>query len=319
MATPHYLLIIKLPQQMNKKNFIVSLLVLCTSFQLFGQISKDRMKFAQNLNIRRANHEAANPHAAGFLQVPFGEINYKGVEAVSTKFMLDAYPKEDPHLVMGLFETLGLDSVVFRKFMFQAFLATNGDKHLTVGLLNALCDNLSVSQRIFNFYQPKFANQIPKQTVQEDDAATEEPSKTFDIPIKDSKDGFKNRGLKSISFSTNTVQFYKGGQYGVDNNTNWKIFISADLIKLVSPYRDGNMVDEYTVIESKYDSEHQYWEFSTGTLGEEHSLYHNKTIIKNIFHLSYDSTGVGYVLSMKSVDKSESLVFTNQLNVIKSE
>ncbi len=107
------------------------------------------LSFADKLNQRREENAGANPYIDGYIQVPFGPVNYKGVKAVSDKFMLDIYPDQDIRLVMGMFTTLGLDKVVFDKFILRIFMYGNKDREITEGLIRVMCDDADLAERIY--------------------------------------------------------------------------------------------------------------------------------------------------------------------------
>lgn len=135
---------------MRKLILLLAMMLLNIVVVISQTTSAERSRFANRLNMAKSNKVGLNPNSSERLQVPFGPYNYKGVDAVSSKFMLDAYPNDNPYLVENLFTTLGLDKVVFDKFILQIFLYCDSEEKLTVNLLNALCGDRDLSKHIFD-------------------------------------------------------------------------------------------------------------------------------------------------------------------------
>lgn len=146
-----------------KLSMIFVLVSLFLSISSNAQVSNaDMSQFAEKLNSRRTQEVGVNPNSRDFMQVPFGPINYKGVKQISTKFMSDIYPNQDMRLVNGMFTTLGLDKVVFDKFILQLFLYADGDKDIASSLIYLMCGDPNLSKRIYDRYSVTNATLIKR-------------------------------------------------------------------------------------------------------------------------------------------------------------
>jgi len=294
------------------KCFILALSTLLIFKQSQGQVTpSDEEMFARNLNLRKESKIGVNPNTQQALQVPFGELNYKGVDAVSSKFMLNAYPNENPLLVEGLFTTLGLDKAVFDKFMFQIFLYCDADKDLTSRMIEVFCDDYNLSQRIFvqywkenkillqaNLKYNPYFEEIKERNPQKE--TTNINTAAFNIPAK-SEDGYvlKDKDLITINFSTTLAQVEIQGHGAISTDKQWKIEISSDLVNIQHSYLDGFMSEEYKVVNIKYDSIEKAQEFLLESdLEKSNDLNHPNVTHK--LKLYWDKS-VGYIVKLSVI------------------
>jgi hypothetical protein len=303
------------------RQILLTLLILILATQTFAQVnSNDIRTFGQNLNIRRKNNVGINPHSVDHLQVPFGNLNYNGVKAVSSKFLSNAYPNDNPILVGGLFSTIGLDKVVFDKFIFQLFLYAEGDKKIVIRLINAFCDNITLSNRIYDQYKKEYAAKIGKIKKTTSSETVDETKPTFCIPIRadDTTLTFKDKNIYAITFTTKGVQFKNDdGNSGMDLETKFEIYISGTKIKLKSPYLDGFMVEDYIVDSIALDKETQSQMFF---LKDEAQVKRNSFLsparVEKSLQLYWDKS-IGYFVALKSITGDDYKIFANQVTIKK--
>lgn len=303
------------------RKILLTILILITTTQTFAQVnSNDIRTFGNNLNIRRKNNVGINPHSVDHLQVPFGNFNYNGVKAVSSKFLSIAYPNDNPILVGGLFSTIGLDKVVFDKFIFQIFIYAEGDKSIVIGLINALCDNIPLSNRIYDQYKKEYATKIGKIKKTTSSQAVDETKSTFSIPIKSDETilTFKEKNISAVTFITKGVQFKnEDGNSGMDVETKFEIYISGTKIKLKSPYLDGFMVEDYIVDSIALDKETQSQMFF---LKDEAQVRRNSFLspakVEKTLQLYWDKS-IGYFIALKSLTGDDYKIFANQVTMKK--
>ncbi len=147
----------------------------------------------------------------------------------------------------------------------------------------------------------------------------------YDIPINahennnadtNYKPKFHDKDIRAMLISTNEVQFKNAEKgSGYDRNTEWEIYIYADNVMLRSSYKDGNLVQNYTVLKMEYDYTKQAQMFTLGTPAQENSVFHSKPSITHCLWLSWEQGVNNYVIELKSVDGAEYLAFMNNLTV----
>lgn len=206
-----------------------------------------------------------NPYMPDHIGVQFGNLKYNGVREVSTKFIINAYPNDNPFLINPLFATIGVDKVIFDKFIYQILIYNNGEKITTLKIINSLCGNSVLSNRVYDGYAKEYPKQMEffrririEQKRQED---TETAKYTFSVPIKtDDFNGitFKHKNITEIIFISKGVQFKnRGGNQGIDAETEFQIIIEGSAMNLKSRYLDGYLIESYLIDSSSIDSTNQ--------------------------------------------------------------
>jgi hypothetical protein len=300
---------------MNRILFI-AIIITSTNF-LYAQVSSsDINKFGINLEIRRELNVGMNPASPDYISVPVEDLTYNGVEAVSTMLIIKAYPEVNISLVTGFFSTIGLDKRVFDKFIYQIFLYTQANKKTTVLLINALCGNIELSNRIYEKYGKEYAKKIDsiitKKKQDEIKENSVNPKLTFNIPVKsDETDSLalKDKNISEIKFLAKGVQFNGNGQSGFDKNTEFEITINGNEVNFKRKYLDGYMLEKYIVDSIALSKENKtLLFFLLDTEKVERHSFKNPAKVEYELLLYYDNS-LGYFIELNSLEGQDYKIF----------
>lgn len=297
---------------------IITISLLLLSKFSFCQVSKQDIKhFGENLNIRREQRIGVNPYARGFLQVPFDELDIKGVYAVSSKFMSLTYPNQNPILVEGMFTTIEMDKVVFDKFIFQIFKHLENDKRNIIGLLNSFCDNEELAERIYSQYTKEYGVKLSKLSNSNDsNSEISYKNKPFNIPFDDEVENISHDiNVRKIELKAIGVQFRQNGENGIDNETTFQINVNSDEIILKSKYLDGNMVEEFVVDTITYENNYVIFALKELSQVKRNSFLSPAKVSYNFF-LNYNKQSKSYTCKLISIDKQEQKIFLNRVSLV---